>query len=293
MKRLLIILYMLFAASTSILAQQDTAEEVEFDEDLQDSLNSAKEDRPHLIWDINYLSDIVYNGRRLDSLPQWGINLSLKYQMKHGFNIMYDGAIWSDAVKPYSLTNFGIEKVFTVSDNFEISTSFNRFFYTNGTNAEKNYFNKSVDASAGYSLGNFYLGWYSSFMWGTAKTFYHSPSIAWTYEKWLGNKNHVKWKLVPELNASYGRGDAAARAINIKTTKAKAAKKKPNGKPALSKDAVYVGVLCYTVNLENDFIYNDHTFSLLLSANKPIGPSTNGKWLYYFGLEWKKNIYFK
>jgi len=294
MKKIIILLYIIFASSSAIFAQQDSLAEIEFDEDLQDSLDYEREKKPHLIWDINYLSDIIYNGRRLDSLPQWGINLSLKYKMKYGFSVMYDGSIWSDAEIPYTLTNFGMEKVFSIGDNFELSTSFNRFFYTNGTKAEKNYFSKSIDVSAGYSLGDFNVGWYGAYMWGTAKTFYHNPSIAWTYEKWLGDKNHVKWKCTPELNVSYGQGDAAARAINIKNTKATVAKKKPkSGKPILSKDAVYVGILCYTINLENDFIYNDHTFSLLLSANKPVGPSTDGKWLYYFGLEWKKNIYFK
>ena len=294
MKKLIILLYILFAVSNIIFAQQDSTEEIEFDEDLQDSLDYEREQKPHLIWDINYLSDIVYNGRRLDSLPQWGVNLSLKYKMKHGFSVIYDGAIWSDAKRPYAFTNWGIEKVFSITDNFEISTSFNRFFYTNGTRAEKNYFNKSFDVSVGYSLGDFYIGWYGAYMWGTAKTFYHNPSLAWTYQKWLGDKNHVKWKCTPELDASYGRGDAAARAISIKqNANGKAAKKNPNGNPRLSKDAAYVGILCYTINLENDFIYKDHTFSLLLSANKPVGPSTDGKWLYYFGLEWKKNIYFK
>lgn len=48
--------------------------------------------------------------------------------MKYGFSVMYDGSIWSDAEIPYTLTNFGIEKVFSITDNFEISTSFNRFF---------------------------------------------------------------------------------------------------------------------------------------------------------------------
>lgn len=147
--------------------------------------------------------------------------------------------------------------------------------------------------SAGYSLGDFNLGWYGAYMWGTANTFYHNPSLAWTYEKWLGNKNHVKWKCAPELNVSYGQGDAAARAIASKGNAKATRTKNNNGTPQLSRDASYVGVLCYTLNLDNDFIYNDHTFSLLLSANKPVGPSTDGKWVYYFGLEWKKNIYFR
>lgn len=205
---------------------------------------------------------------------------------------MYDGAIWSDAEKPYALTNLGVEKVFTIGDHWEISTSLNRFYYNNGTRAEKNYFNKSADASVGYSWNGFYISWYSSYMWGTVKTYYHNPSVLWTYEKWLGHVRPVKWKSSVEFNLNYGRGDAAARAIAIKRAKAKAAKTKTNTKPVLSKDAAYVGILCYTFNFENEFKYKDHFINILISANKPVGPSTDGKWLYYWGLEWKKNIFF-
>jgi hypothetical protein len=118
-----------------------------------DSTVVDNSDKSYVSVGLSYDSKVLFQGRT-DGIDQFGMSPSVVYQHKKGFNASYSANFWSaEALQP-SLHNLGVGWDFEISDTWNFSLNYARWFLGNGDATDASALNNYASLDLSFAPGS-------------------------------------------------------------------------------------------------------------------------------------------
>ncbi len=269
--------------------------------EIKDSLFYAMQQQNHVSAGMMFMSDEIYNGQRIDTLPQWGIHPFVSWMFAKGFSFNYFGDYYSKTQPHYSLTSIGISKDFTIAHTVDAAIGYNYWIANTNDPAAEKYYSQNLEVNGGYGFGKFYAGLYSMLLFGGSFSSFYEPSISWSSSSWKGARSDVRIHTEIAAFADIGNRDASARPF-VALPPGLAKKNNNFNLPPVFRSNTTAdenpkafGMLNYQLQVIEDINWHNNSLSAVLNFAVPAADaaSNQGQLMPYFTLKYDYTIYTK